>query len=85
MTDTIRPIRPDIEPTMDVERELIDWCIEQVRGHVKAHGAPRSIAIALIGQTSTVNSWSPGNEDQLRGECCGYAAALLLKRATGDL
>lgn len=83
MNDSVHPIRPEIIPTLDVERELIDYCAEKIRMHYATHGEVNSIAFVLIGEVSTAHSWSPRHESASRGECCGYAAALLLKRAVG--
>lgn len=83
MTGTVRPIRPGIEPEFDSERELIDFVRERVREFCGDHDAPRSIAFVVTsGQRAVAHSWTM-ETDVSRGECCGYAAALLMERAVG--
>lgn len=81
------PIRPDVEPAFDVERELGQYCAERIRSYVERFGhPPQSIAIVLIGgmgEISEAHSWTPLDETHSRGEACAYAALLLNERAAG--
>ena len=89
MNNDVAPIRPDIEPTVDVERELRDYTWDRIRGYVERNGEPPvSIAIVLLGRdhggsADEAHSWSPGEEERSRLHCCSTASALLLKRALG--
>lgn len=88
MADPI-PIRSDIEPTVDVEREMVDYCRDRLAAYCKKHGTPpATIAIALVGSNhaeavSEAYSWSPKDENLSRLHACSTAAALLFKRALG--
>ena len=88
MSEVVTPIRKDVDPKLDEERELLDWCMTQVRRH-KKHCSPTSVAIVLLGHTddgkfiTTINSWSL-DEKRTRIETCSVASTLLLQRAMGD-
>jgi hypothetical protein len=85
----IVPIKSDIEPQFDTERELADFAATEIRrfcAHVGA--APQAIAIVLIGKDDSgtytkVNSWSP-DSSRSRFETCSMGAALLTERAIRD-
>jgi hypothetical protein len=78
---SVTPIRGGIEPGMDVERELIAFATEHIVAFTAECGEPQSIAFVIIGkEQASVSSWTPGGERSV-GETCGYAAALLLKKA----
>lgn len=84
----IVPIRNGVTPELDVERELIDYFAEQVKGFREEHGIPVSrVAIALLGRDgkkkmvySRTSSWDT-REEASRLELCGAAATLFLQRA----
>lgn len=86
MTDPT-PIRPDVVPSLDVEREMVDHVRETIREYIEEHGGPPvSIAFVLIGPSegdtaATARSWSPGNEQRSRLQVCATASAMLMKRA----
>lgn len=88
MTEAI-PIRPDVEPTLDIEREMADHVRESVRDYIAENGGPPvTIAFVLIGpddgaHAAIARSWSPGNEQRSRLQACATAAAVLMKRALG--
>jgi len=83
------PIRKNIEPEFDTEREMLDYCAKELREFREHAGiAPMRIAIVLIGddgeaQHSRCNSWSIEGASRL--ETCSMAAALLTKRAVEGL
>lgn len=87
--DNVAPIRPDVQPAMDIPREMIQFVAEKINEYVKENGCePVSIAFALIGpdagnSISSAWSWSPGDENRSRLQCCSVASALLMKRALG--
>lgn len=88
MTDAI-PIRPDVVPALDVEREMADHVRETVREYIEENGVPPvTIAFVLIGEddgaaATIARSWSPGREERSRLQACATAAAVLWKRALG--
>lgn len=83
------PIRPDVEPAMNVGREMVQFVAEKINEYVNEHGfPPTSIAFVLVGpdraEAQTIGqSWSPGDEDRSRLQCCAVASAVLMKRALG--
>ena len=86
---TVTPIRPEVAPTLDVEREMLDFFAMNLRGYIEEHGEPpRSLAFVLVGPDrgdacSTGYSWTPGDEESSRLHCCATASAVLMKRAIG--
>lgn len=84
MTEPI-PIRDNIVPGFDEEREMLDYCAKELREFREEAGfAATRIAMVLIGtngeiQFSRCNSWAPADSTKI--ETCSMAAALLLKRA----
>lgn len=83
------PIRSEIEPKEDLEREIIDWLMKEVRLFREHTGLPPGrIALVLIGndanegQFTRCNSWSP--EGGTRFETCSMAAMLFTQRALKD-
>jgi hypothetical protein len=90
MNDTPVPIRPGIEPSLDVAREMRDYAWAQIENYIKEHGEPpASIAVALIGPDradafSQANTWTPTNENTSRLHACSIAATLFLNRALGN-
>lgn len=90
MTSSIVPIRDNIEPGIDAERELIDWCLTRLRTFREDAGVPpEQIAIVLIGldrndeMYSLANSWDVYSR-RTRLETCSMAATLLTARAMGQ-
>ena len=87
--DNVAPIRPTVEPAMDVRREMVQFVAEEIARYVEQTGQePFSIAFVLLGDDrgdaySFVNSWTPGDENRSRLQCCATASALLMKRALG--
>jgi len=82
VSENIQPIRSDIVPELDVEREMIDFCMAKVREFAKERGEPRSIALVLIGENADhVASWTPKLKTDRR-EVRAYAGARLLRDAT---
>lgn len=87
MSDIV-PIKPEIEPTIDVEREMLDFTAMKLRDYVQEYGAPASIALVLIGPNKAGShtlaySWSP-KDSTSRFHTCSVAAMALSKRALGD-
>lgn len=85
MTEPV-PIRPGVEPDLDVARELRDYAWGKVDDYVAQHGEPHSIAFVLIGRDavgtpSIAYSWSPRDEGSTLLHSCSVAAALLTRRA----
>lgn len=86
---TVTPLRPDVMPALDVEREMLDFVAMKLRDYVTETGAsPRSIALVLVGPDhgdalSIGYSWTPGDEESSRLQCCAVASAVLMKRAIG--
>lgn len=83
---TVTPIRPEVAPKLDVEREMLDFFAMKLRDYVAENGEPRSVAFVLVGPdrgdaSSTAYSWAPGDEESSRLQCCATAAAVLMKRA----
>ena len=79
--DAVRPIRAGIEPEFDGEREAISYVVEHVRRFARDCGEPTSIAFVVTSKDRAfAQSWTMTGAAS-RGEACGYAAALLLKRA----
>lgn len=81
------PIRADIEPEFDAERELVDYFMGKVRKfRLETGRAPESVAVALMGDndkgsfSTLAHSWSLKDE-RTRFETCSIAAAMLTKRA----
>lgn len=88
MIDNVQPIRDGIEPTLDIERELIEYAIDKIRRYCEEHGPPASIALVLIGEArgdakSQAYSWSPGDDNSSRLHTCSVASAMLMDRAIG--
>lgn len=85
---TVTPLRPDVMPALDVEREMLDFVTTRLREYCADHGEPRSIAFVLVGPdtgdaTTIAYSWTPTNEEASRLQCCATASAVLMKRAIG--
>ena len=87
--DKVSPIRPDVAPAMDIGREMIQFVAEKINEYVTENGyQPASIAFVLIGPDTgdavTIGqSWSPGDENRSRLQCCATASAVLMQRALG--
>lgn len=78
----VKPIRPGVEPKLNVERELIEWAKDRIIDFTVKHGAPHSIALVLSNKDQIgAQSWTPYENGPSRAENCGAAAAVLLKRA----
>lgn len=83
------PIRRDVLPKLDVEREMLAFVDEKLNDYRRQYGEPPfAIAMVLVGpdksdSASSACSWAPGNEDSSRLMTCSVASALLLKRAIG--
>ncbi len=83
------PIKADIEPKFDIEREMIDYFMKELRQFRLVAGVPPDcVAVVLLGSNdetlhSRCNSWSI-DENATRLGTCSMAAALFLKRATKE-
>jgi hypothetical protein len=82
---TVTPIKPDIEPKLDVERELVEFCMGAIKSHIEKYGEPAAIALALIGPdapdtTSTTSLWSPRSVT-VGSRIASFASTLFLARA----
>lgn len=79
------PLRKDLQVTVDMEREMLDWCATQLREFREGSGCTANkIALVLLGddgsdQYSSTSSWSPGGGSRV--EVCSVAAALFMRRA----
>lgn len=85
---TVTPIRPEVAPTLDVEREMLDFFTMRLRQYVDQYGEPRSLAIVFVGpdsgaSVSEASSWTPTDDNSSRLQCCATASAVLMKRAIG--
>lgn len=87
MSATPIPIREGVDPQFDGEREMIDYCYQQVRNFAHKTGfAPSRVAMVLMGSKDDVfnshtASWdSEGKHPRI--VTCSTAATLLLQRAT---
>ena len=85
---SVVPITPNVEPQLDVEREMLDFVAMKLREYCAEHGEPASIALVLLGGDTgdgytIAYSWSPGDENRSRLQCCAVASAVLMKRALG--
>lgn len=73
------------EPTLDIERELVEFCMGAIKRHIEQHGEPHSIALVLLapdepGKVNTTNLWCP--TDETTGtRIAAYASSLLQGRA----
>lgn len=87
--DNIAPIRSDVAPQLDVEREMLDFVALQLQSYRADYGcAPASIALVLVGDATgdegtDATSWTPANDRMSRLHVCAIAAAVLWKRALG--
>jgi hypothetical protein len=82
--ESVIPIAEGVLPHFDTEREMIDWFAVKLRGFAAEKGEPVAVAAVVFSRgTAAAYSWSPSDDGPSRGECCGFAAALLLKRAVG--
>lgn len=69
------PIRPDIVPRFDGEREMLDFLASKLREYCDEAGqAPAAVAVVFLSDL--------GEHDQRRHVTSSRAAGLLLKRAT---
>ena len=79
----VTPIRPEIEPRYDGEREMVDYLASKVRQYADEAGAPpTAVAVVFLsdfGEFDQAYSWSPG--EHRRHATCARAAVLLTKRA----
>lgn len=87
MTTEPIPIRAGVEPALDVEREMRDYCWQKIREYTEAYGPPSEIALVLLGKNEVdamclAHSWSP-SDTGTRLRTCAAASALLLKRSLG--
>jgi hypothetical protein len=80
------PIKPGVTPQFDAQREVLDWCVMQLRrwdGDAKT--TPEGVVMVMFGRANgqlhtITNSWSP-TDSRSRFETCSIAAALLTERA----
>ena len=73
------------KPQLDIERELVEFCMSAIKRHIEQHGEPQSIALALIapdkpGKISTTSLWAPG-EETTGTRIAAFAATLFTRRA----
>ena len=89
MSADVHPITADVQPTLDIEREMLDYVAMKLRDYVTAIGEPPfSIALVLVGRDhgeakTEASSWAPGDEDSSRLHTCAVASVALTKRALG--
>ncbi len=79
------PIKAGVLPTVDGEREMVDYLQGQVARHVETWGeAPTAAAIVLHSKNGySTHSWSIlENTDRDGRANCAAAAGLLLERAS---
>lgn len=85
MNDEPTPIRADIVPQFDGEREMVDYLVGRVRIYAERWGrAPAAAAVVFLsdyGEADEAHSWTPG--PLRKGASCARAAALLLERGRG--
>lgn len=83
------PIRPDVVPTVDAEREMLNFFAAKLRENCDLNGRPpHSVAFVFVshdkvGQQTEGYSWSPTDEESTKLHTCSVASAVLLKRAVG--
>ena len=85
------PIRPGVQPTIDLEREMLEWCQIQIRAFIRDHGtAPSRVGMALMGGSgredplkTLVNSWDIYNRASTL-EVCATSAMLLTRMAVSS-
>lgn len=80
----VHPIRADIQPMLDKNRELLEWVIIQLEQHEAAYTEPAD-TIALVttspkGRRGNSYTTRPDTEQDKLGTCAA-AAAILLERA----
>lgn len=87
MSDPVVPIRDGIRPEFGNERELLDYCQQQIRDFAKDAGVPPTrIMIALATHAPDgrlhvkTNSWDTEGKFACV-ENCGLAAMLFTERA----
>lgn len=89
MSADVHPITADVQPQLDIEREMLDYVSMKLRDYVTGNGEPPfAIALVLVGRDhgeakTEASSWAPGDEDSSRLHTCAVAAAVLTKRALG--
>lgn len=78
MKDTVHPIRPGIEPEMDVKRELAVFASQAVAEHT---GDPFAVVVVVLARCgSTISCWEPDGVTP-NSMIKSFAAALLLHDA----
>lgn len=87
MTGNITPIREDIRPELDLERELLEWCQARIKQFTtESKIEPSRIAMVLIRpgdgerEMRTMCSTWDVEDKAARVETCALAALLLQER-----